>query len=220
MGALPALQNGYLTFGSFNNLAKATPATLSLWADVLHAVPGAKLLVKARALSCADLAQRFSQQMAAFGIGAERLLLNAWRPDVHSHLALYNDVDIALDTSPFNGATTSCEALWMGVPVISLTGQTHVSRMGASVLRSAGLADWAVPSRAAFVAKAAQQAGALPALAKLRAGLRVQLQSSALLDAAQHAQQLQSLFEQAWAQCVALAQLRAPLHSPGLHQQA
>ena len=185
-GPLPALRNGHITFGSFNNLAKVSEATLSLWAAVLHAVPGSKLCLKARSLGARIVRTRLLEQFAALGIGEDRLLLNPWRSDLHSHLDAYRDIDIGLDTYPFNGATTTCESLWMGVPVVSRCGATHVARMGASILRSAGLAGWSAANAAEFIELACRQASQPELLSSLRAGLREQLRASALMDATAH----------------------------------
>ena len=199
VGPLPARRNGHITFGSFNNLAKLSPTTLSLWAAALHAVPNSRLLLKARSLSTPTLRARLEAAFAANGIEPGRLQLDAWADGLDGHLALYGKIDIALDSYPYNGATTTCEALWMGVPVLSLAGSTHVSRAGSSILRSARLDDWVVRSKQAFVAAAVARAADLPALAHLRAGLREHLRGTPLLDAPKQVVDLSALFEQAWA---------------------
>ena len=182
---LPALRGGGgggVRFGSFNNLAKLSPVTVALWARVLHRVPGSSLHLKARALTSAGVRQCVLSAFAAHGIGAARLRLDAWRADLATHLSAYDEIDIGLDTFPFNGATTTCEALWMGVPVLSLAGATHVSRMGSSILHAAGLHDAVVADADEFVARAALWAGDLAALAERRRGLREQLVASTLMD--------------------------------------
>ncbi|MBY0367015.1 MAG: tetratricopeptide repeat protein, partial [Burkholderiaceae bacterium] len=132
VGEPPCLRQGFITFGSFNNIPKWSPATLALWAEVLHAVPGSRLMVKTRALQDPGLREQVVQRFAALGIGTDRLQLEAHRDDLSHHLALYRDIDIALDCFPYNGATTTLEALWSGVPVIKLAGRSAAARMGAS----------------------------------------------------------------------------------------
>src|SRR5262249_10601456 len=109
---------GEFSFGSFNNLTKVSASTLRLWAAVLHAVPDAILVLKNKALSDSALRAQIEQRFGALGIPTTRLRLRAWESETHSHLAAYQEVDVALDSFPYNGATTSCEALWMGVPVV------------------------------------------------------------------------------------------------------
>lgn len=197
VGPLPAHSNGHITFGSFNNLAKISEATLSLWAGVLLAVPGSKLCLKARALGAAVVRTRLVQRLAARGISEDRLLLNPWSSDLQTHLDVYRSVDIGLDTFPFNGATTTCESLWMGVPVVTLRGATHVSRMGASILQSAGLDGWTAASAGEFIELARLHATQPEALGRFRAGAREQLRASPLLDAAGHTADFEHLLRAA-----------------------
>ncbi|MBX9795065.1 MAG: hypothetical protein K2Y02_12270, partial [Burkholderiaceae bacterium] len=211
VGALPALRNGHVTFGSFNNLAKLSPQTLELWSRVLHCVPQSRLLLKAKSLASATVRMHLLRHFEARGIGAERLVLNPWRPDLHSHLDLYREVDIGLDTYPYNGATTTCESLWMGVPVVSLRGATHVSRMGASILQSAGFGDWAASLPDEYVEMAVRRAGDLSALAELRCGARDRLRRSALMDTKAHTADLERLI---------LSACEGRLFQPASHRNA
>jgi predicted O-linked N-acetylglucosamine transferase (SPINDLY family) len=180
---LPALKNGHVTFGSFNNFSKINPSVLQLWAEVLKQVPGSRLLLKCPALTDATVQARVSATLQILGIGAERVDLLGHTRTRQEHLALYARVDIALDTFPYNGTTTTCEALWMGVPVLSLVGQRHAGRVGTSLLSAAGLADWLADTPEAFVSTACKRAGDSDTLAHLRASLRQQLQASPLCDA-------------------------------------
>jgi predicted O-linked N-acetylglucosamine transferase (SPINDLY family) len=182
VAALPALRGEGVSFGSFNNLVKAGESTLNLWFGVLHAVPESRLVLKAAALSYHPHKEHLRRAFAAAGIALERLVLQPFDPSTQGHLATYGQVDIALDTFPYNGATTSCEALMMGVPVISLSGRTHPSRMGASVLRAAGLGHLVTDDPARYIELAADLASDLPRLAAIRSGLRDQLKASRLLD--------------------------------------
>jgi protein O-GlcNAc transferase len=181
VGSLPAAKEGDISFGSFNNLAKISPTTVKIWAQVLKAVPRSTLLLKNRGLTDKGVRRAMSERFAAAGVDLERIRYSAWEGSTQSHLALYGSVDIALDTYPYNGATTTCEALWMGVPVITLRGTTHASRMGASILSAAGCPQFISGCEDEFVAHCAALAGDLWTLAKLRQGLREQVRSSALM---------------------------------------
>jgi predicted O-linked N-acetylglucosamine transferase (SPINDLY family) len=197
VGRLPALQSGEVTFGSFNNVAKVTPQTLRLWAAVLQAVPRSQLLLKHRASASTSLCDRVRAALAEQGVAPARVQFSAWRDGLEEHLAMYRQVDIALDTFPYNGATTTCEALWMGVPVVSLCGATHASRVGASLLRAAGLPACAAGRKSGYVQQAVALAGDLPALAALRAGLRRRLRASPLRDERGFADAFADLLERA-----------------------
>jgi protein O-GlcNAc transferase len=196
----PVARNGFITFGSFNNAAKLSDHTLDIWAGAMNAVPGSRLRLKAATMAQPSLREDIERAMAARGVAADRLTLHARDADDQSHLALYNEVDIGLDTFPYNGATTTCEALWMGVPVVSLRGRTHTSRMGASLLSAIGQTDWVADSDAAFAKAAARLATDTEGLARWRAGSRARLQASVLLDQAGFTSAFESLLERAWAQ--------------------
>ena len=139
IGPLPALANGYVTFGSFNNLGKLTPDVISLWARVLHAVPGSRLLLKTMQFSEPSVRQDMAQQFARHGITSSRLMLEPPVPRA-DYLKPFNRVDIALDPFPYPGITTSVECLWMGVPFVTLAGNTFMARQGVGLLNNAGLA--------------------------------------------------------------------------------
>lgn len=196
---LPALENGNVTFGSFNNFSKINPGVLQLWAEVLKQVPGSRLLLKCPALTDASVRERVSVALQALGIGAERVDLLGHTRTRQEHLALYAGVDIALDTFPYNGTTTTCEALWMGIPVLSLAGKHHAGRVGASLLSAAGLADWLADTPELFVAIAQTMAADVTRLARLRESLRGQLAKSSLCDAAGFVRRLEAVMQQAWA---------------------
>ncbi len=185
VGLLPAATSGGVTFGSFNNLAKISPAAVGLWAETLKAISGSRLLIKNRGVMNESVQRDMTARFEAEGIDAGRVVFLAWENTTESHLAAYGRVDIALDTYPYNGATTTCEALWMGVPVVTLRGRTHASRMGASILRAAGLAQFVADSEAGFVGVATRLAGELGTLTDLRAELRARIASSALMAHAQ-----------------------------------
>ena len=184
---LPARAKGHVTFGSFNNLAKVSPETIDLWSRVLAAVPDAQLMIKARSFVDPALRERFSRIFAARGVSVDRLLLRSEPIGSVQHYDTFNSIDIALDTVPYNGTTTTCEALWMGVPVVALAGDRHASRVGVSILNAAGLPELIAPTPEAFVVIAHGLASDLDRLAALRASLRARLVSSALLDVAPRA---------------------------------
>ena len=178
---LPARATGRVTFGSFNNPVKLNPAVLESWAAILARVPGAQLLIKFRHLEGGGAAAHLRAAAAAAGIAAERLVLEGASPHPEA-LAAYARVDIALDPFPFNGGTTTCEALWMGVPVISFPGATMAGRMGASFIAAAGLPELVARDRAGMVDVAVALASELDRLAALRAGLRARMAASPLCD--------------------------------------
>jgi predicted O-linked N-acetylglucosamine transferase (SPINDLY family) len=140
-------------------------------------------------------------RFAAAGIAPERVSLSGWRADDRDHLAAYHDIDIALDTFPYNGTTTTCEALWMGVPVLTLLGPGHAARVSASLLAQVDLDDWVASNPDEFTALARHHGGNLESLAALRAELRARVATSPLCDATAHARALEqaylSLFHEA-----------------------
>ena len=196
--APPPLARGQVTFGSFNNIAKVTDHTLDLWAQVMNAVPGSRLLLKSSAMAQACNRRDIEAFMGQRGIAAERLDLRDWIAGKASHLELYNEVDIALDPYPYNGATTTCEALWMGVPVVSRRGRTHTSRMGASILGAIGRANWVAESDETYIATAVRLANDMDALVQWRAGARRHLESSPLFDERGFTRDFEAALMKAW----------------------
>jgi predicted O-linked N-acetylglucosamine transferase (SPINDLY family) len=192
--APPAAARGFITFGSFNKLAKVSDDTIRTWSGVLSAVPGSRLLLKTKPLVEEETRERLVRRFAAHGIGADRLDLRGWQPGDADHLGSYREVDIALDTFPYNGTTTTCEALWMGVPVVSLTGRSHAARVGASLLTSAGLGAWCAANEDGFRDLAVKAAGDMKALADLRTSLRDQLLASRLCDGLTYTRDVESAY--------------------------
>jgi protein O-GlcNAc transferase len=195
---LPALVNGYVTFGCFNNFAKVNNTVITLWAQLLRALPEARLILKARQLANEKRRQGCFAQFEAQGIAAERVILESYSPGHAEFLAAYHRVDIALDPFPYTGCTTSCESLWMGVPVLTLRGSNFLSHAGESIAHNTGQADWIAADAAEYIAKAVHFAGDLSRLATLRASLRAQLVQSPLLDAPRFARHLEDALWGMW----------------------
>ncbi|MFZ4406523.1 MAG: tetratricopeptide repeat protein [Paracraurococcus sp.] len=195
--ALPALTRGHVTFGCFNNLAKVTPPVLQAWARILAALPGARLVLRTHALGDAATRDRLRQRLVAHGLPAERVALEGGVPH-QALLAAYGGIDIALDPFPYAGGLTVCEALWMGVPVVALAGDSFCSRHALSHLANVGLADWVAASAEDYVALAIERARDLPRLAALRAGLRGRVAASPLTDAPRFAHGLGAALQHAW----------------------
>jgi protein O-GlcNAc transferase len=197
VGGLPALEAGRVTFGSFNNLAKVNEPLLKLWAKVLNSTGSSRLLLKAKGLSSESVQRQVCRVMGEAGIEPDRIELCPWVPAA-DHLARYGHVDIALDTYPYHGTTTTCEALWMGVPVVSLAGDGHVSRAGVSLLTNVGLPELVAQSSEEFVRVATELAGDLPRLAELRATLRERMRNSPLMDARRFARDVEEAYRTVW----------------------
>lgn len=205
VGPLPAARNGWITFGSFNNLAKLSPATLALWREVLMQNSDSRLLLKCKGLSDPGTQARLRAELCGERVDPQRLILRPWDKSGADHLETYNEVDIALDTYPYNGATTTCEALWMGVPVVTLAGTTHPSRMGLSILSAAGLPALAAATPEHYAALARELAADPGALANRRAGLREGLRVSPLLDGAGFARDFGAALRTMWTEACARA---------------
>ena len=194
---LPAEKTGRVTFGCLNNLSKVNEKVLALWGEVLQAVPGAKLLVQAAALDDAPNRSRFGERCARHGIAPARLELRGFVP-IDQAPAGYAAIDIALDPFPFCGGMTSLEALWLGVPVITLAGETIASRQSASMLMNLGLPELIAGDAAQYVDKAAQLARNLPRLAGVRAGLRQRFATSPLMDYPGFSRALEAAYRDMW----------------------
>jgi protein O-GlcNAc transferase len=191
---LPALERGYLTLGCLNNPCKLTNDTLQLWDGVMRALPRARLLLMAPA---GRHRERLLQRLAAFDIAAQRVDFVEFRPRA-LYLRSYHDIDFGLDTIPYNGHTTSLDAFWMGVPVVTRVGRTCVGRGGHSQLFHLGLPDLAAETDAAFVSAAVALGNDLPRLAGLRSQLRARLRGSPLMDAGRFARDIEHAYLQAW----------------------
>ncbi len=190
--SLPVLQNGYITFGSFNNYAKLSHHLLQLWAEILHSLPQTKLLIKARNLRDLATQHECQERFTQLGISPDRIILTGYAWGRMNHLSMYNQVDIALDTFPYHGATTTCETLWMGTPVVTLVGENHVSRMGLSILTTVGIPEWIAYTEAEYINICLRLAKDINYLQQLRATLREKMRQSPLMDAISFTRQLEA----------------------------
>jgi len=195
---LPARTSGHVTFGSFNNFAKLSPGTIALWTRLLREVPDARLLLKASQFKDADTRERCRAAFAAAGIADGRIEIVPPLADVAAHLAVYARVDIGLDPLNYNGTTTTCEALWMGVPVVTLRGDRHASRVGASLMMTIGLPKLIAETPDDYIAIAAGLARDLDHLAELRSGLRERLRASPLCDGPGFAHAMEGAYRDMW----------------------
>ena len=189
---------GPVVFGSFNMLAKVNDATVGLWSRVLCEVPDSRMVLKSAALAHRETAARVLSAFEARGIARERIVLKGWADERSDHLAAYGEIDIALDTHPYNGTTTTCEALWMGVPVVTLEGVAHMSRVGSTLLRAVGLSELVAPDAGAYVAAAVALGREDARRTALRAGLRARLEASSLLDAQRFTRGYESALRHVW----------------------
>jgi predicted O-linked N-acetylglucosamine transferase (SPINDLY family) len=197
VGPLPALDRGEVTFGCFNNPAKITSSVVEVWAEILRRLPRARMLLKFKGWDDFDVAQHFRDLFVAGGIDPTRLEFLGGSPHAEL-LATYNRIDLALDTFPYNGGLTTCEALWMGVPVVTFPGETFAGRHSLSHLSTAGLTETIAKDLEEYVKLAVSLATNLPRLAALRVGLRQQMARSPLCDAKRFAQNLSALLRGLW----------------------
>ncbi len=197
-GPLPARDQGFVTFGSFNNMAKVTRPTIELWSRLLKTVPGSRLVLKFHGLGVPSLQRTVCRAFAEFGIDAGRLELLGKDESQAQHLLRYHLIDIALDPFPYSGTTTTCDALWMGVPVITLAGQVHATRVGVSQLSSLGHADLIAGSEDQYVEIARKLATDLDRLDAIRNGLRRRMAESPLMDYARFTHNLENAYREMW----------------------
>ena len=194
-GPLPALANGFITFGSFNNVAKLSQDSLALWARVLQAVPGSQLLIAP--VESWEVRLRINEAFDALGIDPARVRFTGKRAQAQ-FFELRREVDIGLDSYPCHGGTTTCETLWMGVPVVSLIGRSFPSRAGHTLLHAVGLGALAAPDADAYVSAAVKLANDPAGLAALREGMRARIDASPLRDEIGFTRGMESLYREAW----------------------
>jgi predicted O-linked N-acetylglucosamine transferase (SPINDLY family) len=198
IGPAPALESGRVTFGSFNALAKVNAPLVAMWSKILEQIPNSRLILKNQGLGSAGARRHILEYFAAHHIAPDRVELMGWARSEAGHLQLYNRIDIALDTFPYHGTTTSCEALWMGVPVVTRAGSAHVSRVGVSLLSNVGLAELVTDSQEKYVQLARELAHDLSRLSNLRSTLRKRMEQSPLMDAPRFARNVESAYRQMW----------------------
>jgi len=197
VGPLPAQDNGYVTFGSFSGPHKINSEVIATWAVILRELPNSKLFIKQTGFDLPDVYQRYVAMFAAQGVPRTRLEFEGTSP-LPEALQCYNRVDIALDTFPFSGSLTTCDALWMGVPVITLPTETFAGRHSLSHLSNVGYPEFIARDRSDYTRRAAHLANDLERLSFIREGLRKQIADSPLCDAAQLTSNLFLLLRQAW----------------------
>ncbi len=195
--ALPALANGHLTFACFNNLAKITPQVIATWAEILRRLPDARLVLKTHQFADPATCERLREAFAAHAIDPARLDMRG-SSSHREFLRQLGEIDIVLDPFPYSGGLTTCEALWMGVPTVSLPGRTFASRHTFSHQSNAGLSGWDAADPDAYIRLAIARAGDLAGLAALRAGLRRQVKTSPLCDAPRFGRHLGAALRAVW----------------------
>ncbi|XP_024966467.1 probable UDP-N-acetylglucosamine--peptide N-acetylglucosaminyltransferase SPINDLY isoform X1 [Cynara cardunculus var. scolymus] len=194
----PALSNGFITFGSFNNLAKITPKVLQVWAKILCAVPNSRLIVKCKPFCCDSVRQRFLSTLEQLGLESLRvdllplILLN------HDHMQAYSLMDISLDTFPYAGTTTTCESLYMGVPCVTMGGSVHAHNVGVSLLTAVGLEHLVAKSEDEYIRLALELASDVMALSNLRMDLRNLMSKSPLCNGSKFMIGLESAYRDIW----------------------
>lgn len=198
VGPAPAIRNGYVTFGSFNRIAKVSPEAVAAWAAVLQAVPRSRLVIKSTVGLSADAIRRYEGLFQSRGVAAERLEFRDRTRDEVGHLRQFNDIDIGLDTLPFGGVVTTFGALAMGVPVVTLCGARILDRYGAMILETVGLAAGIADDIDAYVARAKMLADDTAKLNDLRQTLRARLLQSPLCNATTFARSLEEAYREMW----------------------
>jgi predicted O-linked N-acetylglucosamine transferase (SPINDLY family) len=194
VNSLPAREKGQLTFGNLNNFCKINEDVLNLWAEVLHAVEGSRMILLTGEGSHRD---ETLELLRRAGVAPERVELRGRLPRAR-YLKLYNEIDLGLDTFPYNGHTTSLDSFWMGVPVVTLVGETVVGRAGLCQLKNLDLPELIAETPQDFVRIAVGLARDLPRLSSLRAGLRQRMQASPLMDARRFARNVEAAYRSMW----------------------
>ncbi len=194
----PCVNSGVITFGSFNNFSKTNPFVIKLWSRLLTEIPSSRLLLKNAAFGDRGMQERVHNAFSEFGIHKDRLILLGSDPEKLAHFERYGQVDIGLDPFPYNGTTTTCEALWMGVPVVTLAGSSHRARVGTSLLTHLGRQEWIAETVDEYVLIARKLASDCGALQGIRQKLRTEMQASPLTDAETFTAQLEKAYRDIW----------------------
>ena len=195
---LPSIDKKQVTFGSFNNLPKVNERVVDIWSMILLEVPGSSLLLKSRQLRDEPTKRRYMDIFIRNGVDFSRVEMLPATVSTSEHLDLYNRVDIGLDPFPYNGTTTTCEALWMGVPVVTLRGGRHSTRVGASILNCVGLSDLVAENEDEYISKAVGLASDPGRLKKLRTGMRRRMMESPLCNPESFARSIESVYREFW----------------------
>ena len=193
----PVLRNGFTTFGCFNNIAKITPRAIQTWCEILQAVPDSRLVLKTHQLSDAPTAARFRAAFDRFGIDPSRIETRGSSPH-RAFMASYNEIDFVLDPFPYSGGLTTCEALWMGVPTVTLPGEIFASRHSASHLSNAGFPDWVARDLEDYVSMAVARGRDAACLKPVRETMRARVRDSPLCDAPRFGHALGLALRHAW----------------------
>jgi predicted O-linked N-acetylglucosamine transferase (SPINDLY family) len=210
VGDPPCLEKGYIQFGSFNYLGKVNDRVVATWAAIIKQVPYSRLLLKARGLGDALAAEAYLSLFERYGVERERIQMAPFQATQTDHLNLYRQVDIALDTFPYNGTTTTCEALWMGVPVVTFLGDRHASRVSASLLRNVGHPELVGVDLDDYIRRAVALAQDPTRIRNLRDGLRPSFEASPLRDEAGFAQKFETALKEMWLDYCTSARNAAP----------
>ena len=197
VGPLPAQKKGFVTFGSFNNIAKINLDVIHTWAKILKKIPNSRLLLKHRAFDDYSRQAYFTAIFAQAGIPADCLIFSGFTSHRETYLSTYNEIDIALDPFPFGGGTVSYEALWMGVPVLTIAGSTFMGRLSGSLMHQLGLGDWVTASKKQYISTAILMANDLTKLSDLRRDIRVKAQNT-IFNANKHVLELENALESIW----------------------
>ena len=196
VGPLPARNSGEIMFGSFNNLTKINDHVIATWARILVRMPRSRLTLKYKSLKTDFIQDMVYAEFSKHGVARDRLVFLSQNDSKMEHMSQYNCIDIGLDPFPYNGTTTTCDALWMGVPVITLAGRSHVGRVGVSQLTNIGLPELIGHNEDDYVDIAVALANDLPRLAALRSGLRERLRASPLMDAPRLTRNLEAAYRE------------------------
>ena len=197
-GPAPCLEGQGTTFGSFNNLDKISDQVIAIWSLILRSTPRSRLFMKTRGLAEKAIRERLYSRFAAGGVEPERIELVEWSTTLAEHYDCYRRVDIALDPFPYNGTTSTCDALMMGVPVIALRGDRHAARVSTSILARLGLQGLSATGEDGYVSRAIDLAGRPKVIDTLRQGLRQRLATSPLCDAAGYTRSLEEAYRSMW----------------------
>jgi predicted O-linked N-acetylglucosamine transferase (SPINDLY family) len=211
---LPALKNKCITFGSFNNLKKASPLTFEAWSTLLREIPNSRMVIKDRNLEGKYMRERVMSIFASYGVESSRITVIRLMRNNFDHMSAYNNVDIALDCYPYNGTTTTCEALVMGCPVVTRQGDSHVSRVSSSILTHVGHPEWIAHDMDEFVAIGKKLASDTKVLAAIRSKLRSEMYASPLCDPQRMRRELGDAIRFMWRDWCSRSQKSRQLASP------